>query len=156
MRKFFYSLVVMSMVSATTAAAQSRSEIEVLRAQVNTDRQAVVASNLPMTDAQASAFWPVYREYQAERVKLGDRMMKFLTTFAEKYDKLTNADAESMLKEFMEIQEAKTKVQSNYIGKFKKVLPAAKVARYYQIENKIDAIVNLELAAGVPLVPAKK
>ena len=65
---------------------------------------------------------------------------------------MKDADAETMLKDFLDVREAKVKVQKDYVSKFKKVLPATLVGRYYQIENKIDAIVNLEMAAGIPLV----
>ena len=153
MRKFLYSFVVMSMVGASSLAAQTRSDIEVLRQELRTDRQAVVAKNMKMTEAQATAFWPVYRAYQAEITTIGDRFIKLLEGYGKKYDTMKDADADAMLKEYLEIQEAKLKVQSNYVSKFKKVLPGSLVTRYYQIENKIDAIVNLELAAGIPLVP---
>jgi hypothetical protein len=152
MRKILYSLAVMSMVGAGSLAAQTRSDIEVLRQELRTDRQAVVAKNMKMTEAQATAFWPVYREYQAELTKVGDRFIKLLETYGKQYDTMKDADAEATLKNYLDIQEAKVKLQSDYVGKFKKVLPATLVTRYYQIENKIDAIINLELAAGIPLV----
>ena len=152
MRKILYSLAVMSLVGASSLAAQTRSDIEVLRQELRTDRQAVVAKNMKMTEAQATAFWPVYREYQTELTKVGDRLIKLLETYGKQYDMMKDADAEATLKNYLDIQEAKVKLQSDYVSKFKKVLPATLVTRYYQIENKIDAIINLELAAGIPLV----
>ena len=153
MRKVFYAVVMMSMVGASAAAAQTRSEIEVIRQELRTDRQAVVAKNMKMSEAQATAFWPLYREYQAEITVLGDRYVKLLESYGKKYTTMKDADADAMLKEFLDLKDAKLKVQSSYVSKFKKVIPATLVARYYQIENKIDAIINMELAAGVPLVP---
>jgi hypothetical protein len=153
MRKVFYAVVMMSMVGASAAAAQTRSEIEVIRQELRTDRQAVVAKNMKMSEAQATAFWPLYREYQAEITVLGDRYVKLLESYGKKYTTMKDADASAMLKEFLDLKDAKLKVQSKYVSKFTKVIPATLVARYYQIENKIDAIINLELAAGVPLVP---
>ena len=152
MRRIFASLVVMSMVGAGTAAAQSRTDIEVLRQELRTDKQAVVAKNMHMTDAQATAFWPVYRAYQAEVSKVGDSYIKLLEGYGKTYETMKDADAETLIKNYFEMQEHKLKVQTDYVSKFKKVLPATLVARYYQIENKIDAIINLELAAGIPLV----
>jgi len=153
MRKFFYALVTMSLVGATTAAAQVRSEVEVLRQEIRTDRQAVVAKNLPMSEAQAAAFWPAYREYRAEVTAVGDRMVTLITNYSKQYKTMKDADAEPMLKEWLDIQEAQVKVRSKNVARFKKILPAASVARFYQIENKMDAIMNVELAAGIPLVP---
>ena len=153
MRKFFSALVAISMVGVTTASAQARSEIEVIRQELRTDRQAVVAKNLPMSEAQAAAFWPVYREYRAEITTIGDRTVALLTSYSKKYETMKDADAEAMLKEWLDIQDAQLKVRSKYVARFKKVLTGALVARYYQIENKLDAITNVELAAGIPLVP---
>ena len=152
MRKFLYSVAIMSVVGASSVAAQTRSDIEVLRQELRTDRQAVVAKNMKMTEAQATAFWPVYREYQAEMTKIGDRYIKLLEGYGKSYDTMKDPAAETLIKDFIDIRQAKLKLQSDYVGKFKKVVPATLVARYYQIENKIDAILNLEMAAGIPLV----
>jgi len=152
MRRFFYSVAIMSMVGAGSLAAQTRSDIEVLRQELRTDRQAVIAKNMKLTDAQATAFWPVYRAYQAEVSAVGDKFIKLLEGYGKKYDAMNDADAEKLIKEYIDLQQAKLKLQSDYVSKFKKVIPATAVARYYQIENKIDAIINLELAAGIPLV----
>lgn len=82
---------------------------------------------------------------------MGDRYVALLTGYAEKYGSLTDPDAEAMLKEFFAIQNEKQKTQAKYVNRFKKVLPATLVARFYQIENKLDAIVNYDLAGEVPL-----
>ena len=152
MRKFFTAIAVMSLVGASSVAAQTRSDIEVLRSELKADRQAVVAKNMKMTEAQATAFWPVYREYQAEMTKLGDKYIKLLEGYGKSYDAMKDPAAETLIKDFLDLKQSKVKLQQDYVGKFKKVVPATVVARYYQIENKIDAIINLELAAGIPLV----
>ena len=152
MRKFFSAIAVMSLVGAGSLAAQTRSDIEVLRQELRTDRQAVIAKNMKMTEAQATAFWPVYREYQAEMTKLGDKYIKLLEVYGKSYDAMKDPAAETLIKDFLDLKQSKVKLQQDYVGKFKKVVPASVVARYYQIENKIDAIINLELAAGIPLV----
>ena len=152
MRRIILSLAVMSLVGAGSAAAQSRSDIEVLRTELRTDRQAVVAKNMHMTEAQATAFWPVYRAYQAEMSAVGDKFIKMLEAYGKTYETMKDPDAETLIKNFFDARDAKLKVQKDYVSKFKKVLTPTLVARYYQIENKIDAIINLELAAGIPLV----
>jgi hypothetical protein len=136
---------------AAPMQAQVRSEIELTRAQIQTDRQAIVAAGLPLTEEQAAAFWPVYREYRTELTPVGDRQVQLLTDFAERYQAMTEADTDRMLKEMFKIQEDRLKVQQKYVGKFKKVLPTVMVGRFYQIENKLDAIIMYDLAAGVPL-----
>jgi threonine synthase len=150
MRKAF-AVVLLTLVGAAPAAAQDRAAIELTRQEIQTERQAIVAKNLPLTEQQSATFWPLYREYRTALAPVGDRYVALLTGYAEKYGSLTDPDAEAMLKEFFAIQNEKQKTQSKYVDRFKKVLPATQVARFYQIENKLDAIVNYDLAGEVPL-----
>jgi hypothetical protein len=145
------AVVLLTMLGAADAAAQDRSDVELTRQQIQTGRQAIVAKNLPLTEQQSAAFWPLYREYRGALAPLGDRYVALLTDYAGKYGSLTDPDADAMLKESMAIQNDKLKVQSRYVDRFKKVLPAKSVARFYQIENKLDAIVGYDLASEIPL-----
>jgi hypothetical protein len=144
-------IALLTTLGAASAAAQARGDIELTRQQIQTERQAIVAKNLPLTEQQSAAFWPLYREYRGALAPLGDRYVALLTDYAGKYGSLTDPDADAMLKESMAIQNEKMKVQSKYVDRFRKVLPAKSVARFYQIENKLDAIVNYDLASEVPL-----
>jgi threonine synthase len=145
------AIVLLTVLGAAPAAAQDRAAIELTRQEIQTERQAIVAKNLPLTEQQSATFWPLYREYRTALAPVGDRYVALLTGYAEKYGSLTDPDAEAMLKEFFAIQNEKQKTQSKYVDRFKKVLPATQVARFYQIENKLDAIVNYDLAGEVPL-----
>lgn len=144
--------VAAAMLLAAPVQAQARSEIELTRQQIQTDRQAIVAASLPLSEEQAAAFWPVYREYRTALTPIGDRQVALLTEFAEKYQAMTEADTERMLKEMFTIKRDMLEVQQSYLGKFKKVLPTVMVGRFYQIENKLDAIIMFDLAAGIPLL----
>lgn len=137
---------------AAPMQAQVRSEIELTRQQIQTDRQAIVAAGLPLTEEQAAQFWPVYREYRTALNPIGDRQVQLITGFAERYQAMTEADTDRMLKELFAIQKDRLEVQQKYIDKFKKVLPTVMVGRFYQIENKLDAIIMFDLAASVPLI----
>jgi len=145
------AVVLLSTLGSGIAAAQDRGDIELTRQQIQTERQAIVAKNLPLTDRQSAAFWPLYREYRGALAPLGDRYVALLTDYAGKYGSLTDPDADAMLKEFMAIQNEKMKVQSKYVDRFRKVVPATSVARFYQIENKLDVIVSYDLASEIPL-----
>jgi hypothetical protein len=145
------AVVLLSTLGSGIAAAQDRSDIELTRQQIQTGRQAIVAKNLPLTEQQSAAFWPLYREYRTALAPVGDRYVALLTGYAEKYGALTDPDADAMLKEFMAIQNEKMKVQSKYVDRLRKVLPATLVARFYQIENKLDVIVSYDLASEIPL-----
>jgi hypothetical protein len=158
MRKMLCSLLVIGFVLAVVvpAQAQVRNELASGRAQLQSDRQAIVAANLTLTEEQAKVFWPKYREYRAELQKLGDGMTELLLDFSKNGANLTDAQATSMLDTYLAIQKNESKIKSAWAPKFRKLLPAPLVTRLYQIDNKLDAIIRYEAADVVPLVDAKK
>ncbi len=132
--------------------AQMVEEIELTRAVIQAERQAIVTRAMDLTPEQAQAFWPLYREYRLEMTTLGDRLLNVITTYAENYRNLSDELARSLLTEYLSIEKARLGVKSKYLPRFQKVLPPKKVARYYQVENKLDIIIQAELAQEIPLV----
>jgi len=128
--------------------------LQQLRADIQTDRQAIVAASLGLTDEEGEAFWPVYRDYRNDMAKVGDRMQKLIQDYAEIWGVATEEQAKTMVDEMLDIRHDELKVRKSHLSKFRKVLPEIKVARFLQIENKIDAIINLGLADSIPLVEA--
>jgi hypothetical protein len=96
----------------------------------------------------------VYEAYQKEIADLNQRTLKVIESYADAYNQGTVSDdaAKKLLDEALAIDSAEVDLRKSYVPKFSKVLPAAKVARYYQIERKIRAAINYELASGIPLV----
>jgi polyhydroxyalkanoate synthesis regulator phasin len=142
--------------SGVFAQASETDQLQQLRAEIRADRQAVVAANLKLTDAEGQAFWPLYREYHNEIAKVGDRLQKLIQEYAVTYENATPEQAKAMVDEMMSIQRADLKVKESYLPKFRKVLPELKVARFLQIENKIDTLIKMDLAAEIPLIGAPK
>lgn len=140
------------LVPAGAGAQTDTDAIEVTRSQFETERKAIVAKNMELETGQSEIFWPVYNEYQAEKREVADRRVKLILEYAEKYGTLTEENAIEMLKEMQSIAEDELELQQKFVRKFEKVLPALKVFRFYQIENKLDAVVGYELALTVPLV----
>jgi hypothetical protein len=122
------------------------------RGQIQADRQAVVAANLGLTEAEGKTFWPLYRDYRTDMAKLGDRLSDLIVDYAKNYDTLTDEQAKKMVTEFLAIQKDEVSTKQAWVPKFEKVLPAKKVARFFQIENKLDLLVRLAIAQDVPLV----
>jgi len=139
------------------AQVSETDQLQQLRADIQADRQAVVAANLGLTEAEGEAFWPLYREYRAEMAKkVGDPMQKLIQEYATIYDSATDEQAKAMVDQMMAIGHDELKLKESYLGKFRKVLPEVKVARFFQIENKVDTLIRLELADSIPLIsPAK-
>jgi hypothetical protein len=114
-------------------------------------RQTLVTEAMDLTPAEMQTFWPLYREYRLDAARIGDRVVALTTTFADSYDILTDEAADKLLAEFVGIEQARARLKEEYLPKFKKVLPSRKVARFYQIENKLDISVLAELSDQIPL-----
>ena len=136
--------------------AKVQKEMATDRAQLQSDRQAIVAENLPLTEDQAKVFWPLYREYRNEMQKLGDRSLALIVDYAKSFESMTDEQATKLIDDYLSIEKDMVKVRSDWAPKFRKILPATAVLRFYQIENKIDAILKFDAADQVPLVQLKK
>ncbi len=147
-------LTILVAAGGTAVLAQTPSQIAVTRADIQADRQAIVAANMPMTEEQSKAFWPLYREYRAELAKPGDRIVALLENYAKNYANLSDDQAKGMVDEMFAIQGEQLKIKKAWVPKFAKVLPPKLVARFVQIENKLDVVILYELAEEIPLVKA--
>ena len=139
-----------------TAAAQTTgtANMEILRQKVKADKKLIIAENLQLTDAEGTAFWPVYDAYQKDLQQINQRLGAVILAYAEAYNKGAVADAvaKKLLDEAVAVDEAEARLKTSYVAKILATLPATKAARYVQIENKIRAALRYELAAGIPLV----
>jgi hypothetical protein len=126
--------------------------MQILLEKIRADKKLLVAANMELTDAEAKAFWPVYENYQNELFLLRSRTARFIKDYSEAYKDMKNEKAKALLDEAMTIESLGLKLRQAYLPKFRNVLPEKKVARYYQIENKIQATLNYELAKEIPLV----
>lgn len=118
-----------------------------------TDRKLIVSQGLALTGAESNAFWPIYDRYMADLKKAGDLRVKVITDYAANYDNLTDDVAKQLIADGLKFQEKVIDIRKSYVGKFRKAIPETKLARFYQIENKLDAITNFALARQIPLVP---
>jgi len=130
----------------------SSSKMEILREKIKADKKLVVAANMDLTETEAKAFWPIYQEYQTKLTKINERIGKLIVNYAENYKSMTNDIAKKLMKESMAVEKERVTVKEQFFPKFLKAVPAMKAARYFQIENKIQAVVNYELADGIPLM----
>ena len=141
---------------AAPAMAQTTAttNMDILRQKIKADKKLVVAANLQLTDAEGTAFWPVYDAYQKDLQQINERLTATIKAYAAAYNKgpVTNEVAKKLLDEALAIDDAEAKLKSAAVPKILAALPATKAARYIQIENKIRAAVRYELAAGIPLV----
>ena len=140
---------------ATAAITQAGdTNMEILYQKVKADKKLLVAGNMGLTDEEGKKFWPLYDEYQKELDQLNQNLGKTIHEYAEAFNKgpLPNDQAKKLMDQVLAIDEAEAKLKRTYADKIGKVLPAAKTARYIQIEKKIRALLKAELAKEIPLV----
>ena len=138
---------------AVTAMAQddSNDNMEILRGKVRADKKLLVADNMQLTDEEGKAFWPVYDAYQKEKGKLNDQKLKVIEEYAAHFQELSDEVAKDLVDRSIGIQQDAVKLMESYLPKFRKAVGDKKTARFYQIENKIDAVINFGLASHIPL-----
>ncbi len=137
--------------AADEAKAQALEEIQLTRTAITMERQMLVTQAMDLSSEEMKTFWPLYRQYRLEAVKLGDRIVALIVAYSDNYDTLTDPVADKLLTDLVSIEKDRASLKAKYLPRFKKILPARKVARFYQIENKLDAVILKELAEGVPL-----
>ena len=132
--------------------SQSNTEQKLDRVTIQTNRLSIIAANIQLSPQQSDVFWPLYHEYRGELLGVNDRLALLIREYAANFQIMTDEKAEALLDELIRIDKDRMKLKESYVKKFKKVLPSKVVMRYFQVENKLDTIINYELAAEIPLV----
>jgi hypothetical protein len=143
-----------ALVVPVVAQNAGTTNMDILRQKITADKKVVVAQNLNLTDAEGAAFWPVYDAYQKDLQQINQRLAATIAAYADAYNKgpVANDTAKKLLDESLAIDEAEVQLKKAVAAKAMAALPAAKAARYIQIENKIRAAVRYEIAASIPFV----
>jgi len=136
---------------AAPATQSVKADEQIILKQVMTDKRAVYAQNLQLTDAESHAFWPIYDEYEGKAKKLNDEFLALVDDYAAKYGAMTDADATAMLKTKMQIEKDREALKQTYTKKVAKVLPPVKALRYAQIETRLDNMIRRDVYGLIPL-----
>ena len=156
-RKTLGGALAMALVGlALSSVAQEKpaDSMQLLRDKIKADKKLLVARNMELSESEAKAFWPIYEQYQNDLRQLNQRIADLLESYAAdlRGQSLTDDKAKQLMAEAVAIEQAEARLKSTYAPRLGNVLPARKVVRYLQIENKIRAIVKYDIASGVPLV----
>jgi hypothetical protein len=114
-------------------------------------KKLVVIQNMEFTEKEKKEFWPVYQKFQEELFPLSQRTVELVLAYASVFQSLSDDQAAKIVEEYLTIQDSRQKIMRKYFKQFMKILPAKKVFRYLQIENKIAAAGRYELAQEIPL-----
>jgi len=160
-RRGFFTLplmvaaVLMSPVALSAQLTDDQALAEA-RALLKSGREQVVREELELTKNEATTFWPLYEKYRNDIERVRDRQAHMISRYLSAYDSADLSDnlAKEMLDEHLSIKSDLLKLEKKYLRQFRKTLPEAKVARFYQLENKLDAEIDIALADLMPLFEA--
>lgn len=152
MTKWICAMLLCLWVLPVFAQEKPTDTMGIVRDAVKSNKQAFIAVNMNLSESEGKAFWPVYDSYQEALGKINERTAKLIANYAKDYQALSDEKGQQLLKEALAIEEEMIKLKKTFLNKFEAVLPAKQVARYYQLENKIQAVVRFQLADQIPLV----
>jgi hypothetical protein len=123
-----------------------------LRQEAGQDRRDIVRANMLLTETESARFWPLYDDYRAERQKIGDRRVRLVTDFLAQKNSMTEDEARTLANEDFAIGKDTSELKTKWYKKMTKVLSERTVARFFHIDEKLDAAADIALAANIPLI----
>ena len=131
----------------------SPNAMEILRQEAKADKKALTAENLKLTATEGKAFWPLYESFQIDIAKVNDRLINLIKDYAKEYKarSLSDEKAKQLISDYIVIEEDLIKLKKSYLKKLSAVIPDKKLMTYFQMENKIQAIIRFDCAINIPL-----
>jgi hypothetical protein len=146
------SLLLAAVAAPVRAAEPAEATLETLVETLRSNKKALVAANLQLDATEAAAFWPVYDRYQAELETVQERLAQVIQDYTASFATMTDAKALELVDTLLAAEVDRAKIRQSYRDPFSKALPGRKVMRFYQIENKADAVLRFELAKTIPVI----
>jgi hypothetical protein len=133
-----------------------RAYIELLRSDIRTSRSQLVIAVMQLDDEDTAAFWPIYKDFEAEYMQFGDAVLLLIRDYVEGYATMTNQAADRLATRLLDLEQARSNLKRKYYGKFKDALDAITAARFLQVENQIERIVDLQVASELPVMESSR
>jgi hypothetical protein len=139
--------------ATATATPLTDSDIQLMRSDVQADKNEIILATMQFTDTESTTFWPVYRDYSRDQHLIADERIQLIKDYAKDYDTMDDAKAQGMFQRMIKIDDKTLKLREDYWPKFMKALGAKRAAKFYQVDNRINLIINLQLTSAIPLIP---
>jgi hypothetical protein len=127
-----------------------RAYTELLRADVKAKRVAIITEIMQFDDTEAASFWPIFRAYDLELSKIGDGRISLIEDYIDNYENITDQKADQLMTQVFALEAQRAELKKNYFDKMKKTLSPVTAARFFQIENQIQHIIDLQVSASLP------
>ncbi len=138
--------------TAATDQSGTDTDIALLRSDVQAQKTDVIAHTMQFNDADAKAFWPLYREYANKQQILGDQRVSLIKDYAAHYDTIDDAQADGLMARMLAFEKSRTELRAEYYPKFKKAVGSKTAAKFMQVDNRLTLLVDLQLANSIPII----
>ena len=133
----------------------STKDLDLLRKDLRSQRKQLVATNLTLTDAEATKFWPVYDQYVSELIGINDKKFGLIQDYADNWGKLTNEQSLSFIRQWLDADIATAQLRQKYVPIVSKVLDGRKSATFFQLDRRIAMMMELQVSSQMPLVQSQ-
>lgn len=144
---------VLAQTAEVKATPLTDTDVQLLRSDLQADKNRVIADTMKFTDAESSAFWPLYRDYAHGQQLIGDDRLSLLTDYARHIDAMSDDQANELMHRMLNIEAKVVNLREEYWPKFEKALGAKRAAKFYQVDHRLSMMINIQLASQVPLIP---
>jgi len=147
------AIAIAALCFTSSMSAQSENDyLEISRDVLKVEKKAAIADVMDLNETESQPFWNLYNEYQGKLYTVHNKRIDGIKDFAKNYENLSDEKANELWVNYMKYQTELLKLKKGYYKKFKKILPAGKAVRFFQAENKIETLINAELALEIPMI----
>lgn len=158
------SVVALAFVLASTPAAYSQvtqvivkplsdDDIKLIRQDIQGAKSDVIKDTMQFNEAEGTVFWPVYKQYAGEQRAIAERRFAIIMDYAKHVDDMSETDARSLTQRMFQVEDDTQALRKKYFPKFESILGARRAAKFYQVDNRLTMITNVQLASQIPLIP---
>jgi hypothetical protein len=151
MKKVLF-VVAAALLTISMNAQTENDYLEMTREILKVEKKAAVSETMELTDVESQPFWNLYNEYQSALYLVQNKRIDIIKDYSDNYDTLSNEKADELWLGSIKYEQELLKLKKKYYTKFKKILPLGKAARFMQLENKIETLIDAQLALEIPLI----
>jgi hypothetical protein len=131
-------------------------DIDLLRQDLRAKKMQVIGQNMSLTDPEAEKFWPIYNHYVKDLQAVNDQKYALLKQYAEMWSTMTDQDALIYVRNWLEVDGQAQALRLKYVPVVSQVLPGRKAATFFQLDRRLNMIVDLQLFSQIPLAHVKE
>ncbi len=151
---FFALLLPMAVAQTAEVSAKplTDADIQLLRSNLQADKNDIITRAMQFTDSESNAFWPIYRDYVRDQQSVGDERVQLIKDYAQNYDAMDDAKAKNMVQRQLNVDAKFVNLRQQYWPKFEKALGAKRAAKFFQVDSRLTLLTNLQLTSEIPLL----